>query len=52
MTKIRISPGHRNITWDPSRSLMDQLLENGIYLDNACSGRGLCGKCRIRVVSG
>lgn len=52
MTKIRISPGHRSITWDPSRSLMDQLLENGIYLDNACSGRGLCGKCRIRVVSG
>lgn len=52
MTKITISPGHRSIAWDPSRSLMDQLLENGIYLDNACSGRGLCGKCRIRVAAG
>jgi len=32
--------------------LLRSLAENDIYLPAACGGRGTCGQCRVRVVSG
>lgn len=31
------------------KTLLTILQENGIYVDAPCSGRGTCGKCRIRL---
>lgn len=33
-------------------NLMQVLLDAGIFVDNPCSGKGLCGKCKVRVLSG
>ncbi len=32
--------------------LMSALRKHGIYLDAPCSGRGLCGRCRVRFAEG
>lgn len=31
---------------------MQIILDAGLFLDNACGGKGLCGKCRVRIASG
>ena len=31
---------------------MENLLKAGIMVDNLCGGRGICGKCAVKVISG
>lgn len=33
-------------------SLLQALKRNGIYLISSCGGKGICGKCRVRLVEG
>ncbi len=33
-------------------NLLALLLESGAYVDNPCNGKGLCGKCKVRIISG
>jgi uncharacterized 2Fe-2S/4Fe-4S cluster protein (DUF4445 family) len=54
MAKIAIK--NRNIIINHngaiSGDLLEVLSENEIFVDNACNGKGSCGKCKIRVVEG
>ena len=43
--EVRLSGGD-------DRNLMERLLEKQIPLSNSCNGKGTCGKCKVRVVSG
>ncbi|MDR3294450.1 MAG: 2Fe-2S iron-sulfur cluster binding domain-containing protein, partial [Clostridiales Family XIII bacterium] len=36
----------------PGKDLLSLLRENGFYLPALCDGRGVCGKCKIRLLSG
>ena len=36
----------------PGESLLDLARASGVDIDAPCSGNGLCGKCRIRLLSG
>ncbi|MFC2661612.1 MAG: 2Fe-2S iron-sulfur cluster-binding protein, partial [Eubacterium sp.] len=47
---IRIASAGRDIACEAGENLMQLLLDHQIYVDNACSGKGLCGKCRVRVL--
>lgn len=49
--KISILDG-KTLVSHPGRSLYAALKENGIYLVASCGGKGLCGKCRVRVLDG
>lgn len=40
------------IEYLPGKSLLQILLENEVFVDNPCNGRGSCGKCKIRHVEG
>lgn len=40
------------IQCEDGANLMTVLLRNGFELDNACGGRKICGKCKVRLVSG
>lgn len=40
------------ITVDGERPLLQVLKENRIFLPSACGGRGACGMCRCKVLSG
>ncbi len=50
MFHINIPSLEREITCEAGENLMQVLLRNQIYVDNACSGKGLCGKCRVRIL--
>lgn len=47
---IHIPSADREIECEAGENLMQVLLDNQIYVDNACSGKGLCGKCRVHVL--
>ena len=34
------------------QNLLQALKKNGIYLVSSCGGKGICGKCRIRILEG
>ena len=42
----------KEMTCPQGTNLMELLQENKIYLEAPCGGKGLCGKCKIRVESG
>ena len=45
-------PAGRTVEFTPGSSLMDILLGADIFIDNACGGKGICGKCRVRILEG
>ena len=44
--------GRREMRAAAGKSLLEMLRENGVYISALCSGRGTCGKCRIKVTEG
>ena len=49
---VNIPDAGREIVCDEGANLMEVLLDSRIYIDNACSGKGRCGKCRVRILQG
>jgi len=49
--KVNISTGNA-IECAEGQSLLESLMDNGIYLVASCGGKGTCGKCRVRVIDG
>ncbi|WP_198306495.1 ASKHA domain-containing protein [Dehalobacterium formicoaceticum] len=37
---------------EPNSNLMDFLVHHGILLNSDCAGRGTCGKCGVKILSG
>ncbi len=33
-------------------SLLEQLLAEGRYVENPCNGKGICGKCKVKILNG
>ena len=33
-------------------SLLKNLLDNGVFVDNPCNGTGTCGKCKVHILKG
>lgn len=49
--KIRIADG-RTIPAVAGESIYEALRHNGIYLVSSCGGKGVCGKCRVKIIEG
>lgn len=49
---VVIQPSRQKIPCDGKKSLMQILLEAGVFVENPCNGRGTCGKCKVKVLSG
>lgn len=49
---IKTSLKSTNIMVKNNQSLLDALLENKIYVSSICGGKGICGKCSIKVIDG
>ena len=52
MPAITIHSTGRVISCAPGTTLLDALLDAGVYANNPCGGKGTCGKCRVKAVSG
>jgi Na+-transporting NADH:ubiquinone oxidoreductase subunit F len=50
--RIRINNSDREVTATPGKSLLASLRDAGVFLSSGCGGRGACGMCRVKVVSG
>lgn len=44
--------GHRQITCEEGESILAAYRRQGGYMSAVCGGKGSCGKCKIRLVSG
>lgn len=49
--EIRIADG-RTIPAVAGESIYEALKHNGIYLVASCGGKGVCGKCRVKIIEG
>lgn len=49
--QMRILNG-KTIAPRPGESVYKALKDNGVYLVASCGGKGLCGKCRVRILEG
>jgi uncharacterized 2Fe-2S/4Fe-4S cluster protein (DUF4445 family) len=50
--KIKILPEDREISSKKNKNLLEALIENGINIYADCGGQGVCGKCKVKVISG
>lgn len=52
MASVMIRQTGRKICCDEGENLLKVLLDAGIFVDNPCNGTGICGKCKVRILSG
>ncbi|KMT21028.1 ASKHA domain-containing protein [Clostridium cylindrosporum] len=52
MPKISIKNQNKVFEYIQGKNLLELLVENNIFVDNPCNGKGLCGKCKIRLIEG
>ena len=52
MALVTVKGTDRQISCKVGDNLMQVLLDAGIFIDNPCSGKGICGKCKVRVTAG
>ncbi len=52
MPKLTVMPEGKEFDFASGKNLMEVMLDAGLFIDNACGGKGLCGKCRVRVTGG
>jgi len=49
---VRFLPSGESIEAYPGDNLLEKAMEAGVYLQAACGGEGVCGKCRVQIVAG
>ncbi|MGH0052490.1 MAG: 2Fe-2S iron-sulfur cluster-binding protein, partial [Sphaerochaetaceae bacterium] len=52
MVKISINSGTKELEVRGGQPLLKALKQEGVFAPSACGGRGSCGMCKVRVVSG
>ena len=52
MPNITVQPSGKVYEYEPGGTLLEILLAQKIFVDNPCNGKGVCGKCRVRVLNG
>lgn len=52
MPKIKVLPSGKVFEYTMGGTLLEILLEQKVFVDNPCNGKGVCGKCRVKIVSG
>lgn len=52
MPVMKVMPEGKQYDFASGKNLMEIMLDAGLFIDNACGGKGLCGKCRVRITEG
>lgn len=52
MAVITIRQTGKKVCCEEGRNLLRVLLDTGVFVDNPCNGTGVCGKCKVRILSG
>ncbi len=51
MSFLKTTDG-KEINYSDGKRLMDILIENDLFVENPCNGKGTCGKCKVKIISG
>ncbi len=52
MFEILIKDQDKIIKYSVGDTLLDILIENNVFVNNPCNGRGSCGKCKVKILKG
>ncbi len=52
MSKIKLVPSGRTYEYSEGETLLNILVSEKIFVDNPCNGKGTCGKCKVKILSG
>lgn len=52
MFKIRFLPDGKEVEVQGGTTLMEAAQNAGVHINNLCGGKGVCGKCRVKVTNG
>ena len=52
MPKITVKPSGEVYEYEAGGTLLEILLAQHIFVDNPCNGKGVCGKCRVKIRKG
>ena len=52
MPNLKVMPEEKLYGFASGKNLMEIMLDAGLLIDNACGGKGLCGKCRVKITEG
>ena len=50
MPKITVQPAGKSYEYTVGKTLLEILLAEKIFVDNPCNGKGVCGKCRVKIL--
>jgi uncharacterized 2Fe-2S/4Fe-4S cluster protein (DUF4445 family) len=50
--KVTFYPDNKTIEVDKDRTILSAALSAGVYINSACGGDGVCGRCRVIVSKG
>ena len=52
MPTIKVMPNEVEFAYNEGSSLLELLIREHLIIENPCNGRGTCGKCKVRHISG
>src|SRR5512136_1533418 len=52
MPEIRFLPSGASADVEPGASLLEAARAAGVELESPCGGKGACGKCLVKIISG
>lgn len=52
MPVIKVNPSGKVFEYQAGSTLLELLLEQKCFVDNPCNGKGVCGKCRVKILNG
>ena len=52
MASVTVKQSGKKICCKEGDNLLKVLLAEGIFVDNPCNGKGICGKCKVKILSG
>jgi len=50
--RVKILPEGSSVEAEEGETLLEALQRSGVALENVCGGKGICGKCAVKVLSG
>ena len=52
MPVMKVYPSGETFEYEEGSTLLELLLAQKYFVDNPCNGKGVCGKCRVKILSG
>ena len=50
--QVKFLPNETSIDVEPGKTVMQAAERAGVHINNLCGGKGICGRCRVKVTDG